>query len=379
MVAPDGQLLLQQAFRVFQDLVESEGVRVTRQSAVAPDSSRDDVWRIETSQRFCELAVQAYRRFTPRHADQVVSGVSRLMRSMRPQPILVVAPWLSPQSRELLVDQEINYLDLTGNVWLRLPNPLIIVRTEGARKDPDPSERPPVRLQGKGINALVRILVDVAPPYRMVDLARATGLSPGYVSRTLEALDEERLIDRGRDRVVHDVDWQRLLRRRAEHYGLLKSNHTRGYLARTGLTAFARDLAVTRPGDIGPDADAEYRRLIGQGEDPALVTGSFAVSDYVRVAAPAQLVLYVPDADQFADRHGLMPVDRGANVLLLRAADRSQLDRVRMVDGVLHVGVSQLALDCLAGNGRLPEEGDALLDWMRENVVAWRKDKLPER
>ncbi|WP_416902201.1 hypothetical protein [Micromonospora echinospora] len=381
MAEMDEQSLLKQAFHALQRLIEGEDVRVTREPPTALDAGRDDVWRIEASQHFCELAVQAYSRFIPRHADQIVSGVSRLMRTMRNQPILVVAPWLSSRSRELLIEQEINYLDLTGNVWIRVPRPLIVVRTEGAQKDPNPSHRPPVRLQGKGINALVRVLVDVEPPYRMVDLARATGLSPAYVSRTLEALDEERLIDRGRNRVVHDVDWQRLLRRRAEHYGLLKSNYSQGYVARTGLTALTRDLVVTRPSDVDPAAGADvfYQHLLSQGEGQALVTGSFAVTEYVRVAAPTQLVLYVPNTAQFADHHGLMPADRGANVLLLRAADRSQLERIRMVEGRFHVGISQLALDCLAGNGRLPEEGDALIDWMRDNIASWRDRLLPDR
>ena len=40
---------------------------------------------------------------------------------------------------------------------------------------------------------------------------------------------------------------------------------------------------------------------------------------------------------------------------------------------------SQAAADCLTGNGRMPAEGDALLQWMIENESLWRLDKLPAK
>src|SRR5687768_1771533 len=89
--------LLQEAFQRFQDLLQGDGVRVVRDGTHG-DGHRDDVWRIETGHLVSELAVQAYAQFTPRDVDQLVGGLTRLMRSMRDQPILVVAPWLSPRS-----------------------------------------------------------------------------------------------------------------------------------------------------------------------------------------------------------------------------------------------------------------------------------------
>src|SRR5262245_58096375 len=116
-----------------------------------------------------------------------------------------------------------NYLDLTGNVLIRIPKPTIHIRIEGAQHDPDPPAKPPVRLQGSGINALIRILADFTPPFRLVELATASGLSNAYVSRTLDALVDDRLVVRDtRSKKVTEVDWQRLLRARAENYSLLR-------------------------------------------------------------------------------------------------------------------------------------------------------------
>lgn len=354
--------LLARAFETLRDLLvdDDSGMELKPYPAALPDNGRDAAWEVTAPNYATQLLVEAFRRFTPRDVDRVLGGISPLVRKiMRDPPIIVVAPWLSQRSRELLTDRGLNYIDLTGNVRLRVGRPAIHLRLDGAQQDPNPPVKPPVRLQGAGINALIRALVDFEPPYRMVELARATGLSNAYVSRALEALDEDRLIERPPgSKLVASVDWPNLLRARAEHYNLLKANHARGYIARMG-------------------ANALYRRLAKLRDEQALVTGSFAVAEFVQLAAPAQLTLYVPEAQDFAQRYELMPARQGSNVVLLDAADGSQLDRARQVGGAFHVGVSQLALDCLAGNGRLPEEGEALIEWMAANPTAWRLPQLP--
>ncbi|WP_199515072.1 hypothetical protein [Nucisporomicrobium flavum] len=347
--------LLPTAFARFRDLLEDDSLDV-RVDGRYGDGDRDAVWEVRTARLTVEITVRGFSRFTPRHVDQLIGELSRL----RSQSILVVAPWLSPRSRQLLAEQRINHLDLTGNGQIRVPGLPILVHTEGATSDPFPSESPRRGLQGRSVNGLVRALVDHAPPYRITDLARVAGVSPAYASRTVEALGSERLLRRGANRMIEEVDWSRLLRERARHYSLIKSNRGSGYVARAGLDRVVRDL-----GSEAVRADSQM-----------LVTGSYAVREIVTVAAPAQLALYVPDPVTFAEEHQLLPADRGANVLLLRAAHPSQLTRARVVRGALHAGLSQVALDCLSGNGRLPEEGEALIEWMEEHTGQWRSDYL---
>jgi hypothetical protein len=361
MTALAEQELLDRAFDQLSSLLgDDDQLSVRTYAAQLPVGDRDAAWEIVAPNFTSPLLVEAYQRFTPRDADRVLGGVTPLVRKMmRDPPIVVVAPWLSRRSREVLAERNLNYIDLTGNVWLRVARPMVYLRLDGAEHDPDPPTRVPVRLEGAGINRLVRLLVDVSPPYRMVELARATGLSNAYVSRALEALDDERLIERAANRVVTDVDWPALLRVRADRYSLLKTNRAEGFIARAG-------------------ANALLRRLVEGGDDAAVVTGSYAASALVRVAVATQLALYVPSQSRFAEQHDLMSAEQGANVLLLRAADASQLHRQRRVEDFAHVGLSQLALDCLAGNGRLPEEGEAIIEWMDANVSAWRLGRLPD-
>lgn len=364
MPVVEEQELLMGAFKLLGDLLPDGDMELTQQAMPegTADSGRDAIWEIRAVNYHCQLLVQAFARFIPRDVDRVLGGNHPLMRRVVRDPIVVVAPWLSPRSRELLRERGFNYLDLTGNVLVRIPRPSLYLRLDGAQQDPNPPAKRPVLLRGAGVNALVRTLVDFAPPYKLVDLAAASRLSNGYVSRALEALADDRLISRDtKTKSVIDVDWMQLLVTRAENYSLFKSNRSRTYLARGGPNALLRALGKAN-------------------DEQAVVTGSFAAQQYVRVTAPTQLALYVSAFEEFAQRYDLMPAAQGANVVLLIAADESQLTRGQMLaDGTFHVGLSQLVQDCLAGNGRLPEEGIALLDWMTEHPAAWRQPHLPPR
>ena len=53
-------------------------------------------------------------------------------------------------------------------------------------------------------------------------------------------------------------------------------------------------------------------------------------------------------------------------------------DRTHDQEGVRYVAVSQEAVDCLTGTGRMPAEGEALIAWMVDNEQTWRANSLAE-
>jgi hypothetical protein len=296
-----------------------------------------------------QLRVAARSSLTPRDVDRLDGDPATL----------VLAPWLSPRARELLDQGGYSYVDLTGNVCLRIERPPVYVRLQGADRDPAPEARPPARLSGPRARRLVRLLVDAAPPYRLTDLVAASGLSKGYVSTLLETLADQALIERDRRGSVRDVAWPALLTVAADSYQLLRNNAAGTYVAPGGPAAL-------------------YERLCAAGAPRAVVTGSFAAAAIDPVAAPAQLVVYVTDPPAVRRFGRLLPAGRGADVVLLRAEDEvSQLRGTRAVGGAEHVAHSQLVLDCLGGNGRLPEEAAGVLSWMRADTMAWRSPRLP--
>jgi hypothetical protein len=325
----------------------------------------DPVINLRGANSTVNFVVDAKPSITPRNVQELMAGLSRTLRPLASTLVLVVAPWLSARTQELLRREEINYVDLTGNAWIRADYPAVFIRTVGATRNPAPAEREVARLRGAKAGRLVRALVDVAPPYGVRELAEAIGLTAGYVSRLLDALDREALIDRSRKGEVVVVDYPPLLRRWVETYDVLKRNEARRYVAPEGpRRALARLSSLSSPSQVA-------------------VTGSFAAGRIAPVAAPALLLAYATDVAATADALKLLPADEGANVILLRPYDKAVWSRLDSDDDIAFVAPSQTVADCLTGTGRMPAEGDALLAWMVDNEDSWRapslRDAIEER
>jgi len=308
------------------------------------------------------LIVEAKRSFTPRDADVFSQPLARQLRTVSHNaPILVVSEWLGQRTRELLEEQGISYLDLTGNALIRLDNPAMFIRSMGSARAPKPVQRGTVRLRGAKAGRVLRLLVDVRPPFGVREIASVTEVAVSYVSHLLDFLDQEALIERSKRGRVESVDIPRLLRRWGTEYDVYRTNQTSSYVARQG----AQQVLEQIRGDAA----------LG---DAVVVTGSFAAVRLAPVAAPALLTLYSNDPDALAVPLDLLPADEGSNVALLRPYDRVVWDRTSTEDGISYAAPSQVAVDCLTGNGRMPAEGEALLTWMTGNESTWRLPALPK-
>jgi hypothetical protein len=107
------------------------------------------------------------------------------------------------------------------------------------------------------------------------------------------------------------------------------------------------------------------------------VSGSFAASGLISVAAPVVAVIYTDDAERLAKLARLLPTDTGADVVLAQPVDPVAFKRIRTDGDYPMVSIAQTAIDLLTGSARMPSEGDALLEWMRRHESAWRSSRLP--
>jgi len=274
-------------------------------------------------------------------------------------PLLLVSPWLSKRTRDLLASEEISYIDLTGNALLRVDNPPFYLQTAGAERNPWPQERGRAQLRGAKAARLIRLLIDARPPYGVQELAEATSLTPGYVSRLLDTLYREALIEREPRGPVADVDMGALIRRWAGSYDVLETNEALGFIA-TGGTGQLLERLAGEPGS----------------GTRSVVTGSFAARRLAPVAAPALLLLYDDAPATLARDAGLLPADEGADVMLLRPFDPVVFARTSVEGGLRFAAPSQVTVDCLTGPGRMSAEGEALLTWMLAEESTWRAPSL---
>ena len=307
------------------------------------------------------VAVEERESITPRTVLNLLSPRIQTARNMGAHlPLVVIAPWLSKRTQKLLAEQDLSYIDLTGNALLRIDNPPFYLQTTGAERNPAPKERGQAQLRGAKAARLIRLLMDVRPPYDLGELAGATNLAPGYVSRLLDTLNREALIERAPRGPVEAVDISGLAHRWASSYDVFASNEALSLIAPSGPKAFMKELA-------SPNIS----------EPRMVITGSFAAGEMMApIAAPALLLAYCERPQELASEHGLLPSDEGANVVLLSPFDPVVWARTEFHNHLTYAAPSQVVVDCLTGNGRMPAEGEALLDWMVKHEPAWRAENL---
>lgn len=354
MVKYTEQQLLEEAItRLGERLPKGWGVETTQYETIA---GADLLLTVNGPQASYQgLIVEAKTRVAPREIQTMLgSDLVRRLRALGGREILLVAPYLSPRSRELLTEEGINFLDLTGNVRVLLTNPGLFIETAGADRNPDSDARPSRGLRGAKVGSVVRVLVDALPPMTVSEIASASKVNAGYVSRVLESLENQGFLTRGPRGRVDKVSWEPLLRRRAEALDLLAPQNTKLFISRKGARDALEQLKTAPP-------------------DRTIVTGSFAAYGYEHVTAPALLVMYTFAAQEIAERLNLLPASEGPDIVLIRPENNGVFYNYVEDDGLWWAAPSQIAIDCLSGNGRMPSEGEALIEWMRDNEDAWRK------
>lgn len=294
------------------------------------------------------IVLEARARLAPK---DVLPLADRLVEE-RETPV-VVAPFLTENTRARLRERDVGYLDLTGNARIVLPEPGLFIETQGASEDPNREERPARSLRGAKAGRVVRALIELKTPPGVRELAALTKIDAGYVSRVLSFLDSEALITRvGRGR-IESVDWPALLRRWAQEAPLDARGRLRTFLEPRGLTAFQARLAKF---------DGLYA-----------ITGSLAAATLAPVAPARLATVWIPDVNAAATSLALRPADVGANVVLAEALDDTVFEGVVQRDGLWYAAPTQVAVDLLTSPGRGPQEGEELIDWMKTNEDPWRR------
>jgi hypothetical protein len=257
------------------------------------------------------VIVGVKRSLEPRESPRLVEQ----LRSYEADAYLVIAPFVSVRTREVLRELECGFADPTGNFRLSISRPGLFIETAGAVKGPSLGDRPLQSLKGPGAGKAVRALCEFAPPFRLRELANRARLSVATLSRVIAFLDREALLERDEKGTVVSTDWQGIIRRWAQDYSFTKSNTVRTFLEPRGVAALREKLAA---------AKWTYA-----------ATGSLVASIVAPVAGPRLIQIYVSEPDQAAGALGLTPAEAGANVMLAEPFDAIAFERTTRRDGIV--------------------------------------------
>jgi hypothetical protein len=321
--------------------LERGRARDTMIEVVAPDG------RVGT------LAVEARTLLDPRD----VPAVAHELRGGRPRRQgsagVVLARYLSPRAREALARSDLSYMDATGNLSVHLDDPALALQSSGMDRDPwRAPERPTNSLRGLPAARVVRTLVERRPPWRVRELADVSAASLGSTARTVDFLERETLLQRDEQKRIVEVDWTGLLERWAADYAIDRRRRTAWRFAPRGA-------ASVEP--IAASLNSSYA-----------ISGSLAARRVAPYAEPRLALLYVEDLSDASAALDLAEAPDANNVLLVEPRDDLPFVRTSVIDDGRYAALGQVAVDLLVGPGRMPAEGQALIQWMRDNEKEWR-------
>jgi hypothetical protein len=134
---------------------------------------------------------------------------------------LLVAPYIGTKQAKILAEKGISWLDLSGNMSIRVSNRIYIERTGKPNRFPDTA---PIKKIFQGTSSLVSKALLLKPEgfsslYEIVNFisGRNAKITLSTVSKVLKVLDEELLINRGKS-LVSVADPEKLLERLAQGY-----------------------------------------------------------------------------------------------------------------------------------------------------------------
>ena len=262
---------------------------------------------------------------------------------------LVIAPYIGAKQAKILADKGISWIDLSGNISVRVSNRVYIERTGKPNRFPDTA---PIKKIFQGTSSLVSRALLLQPEgftslYEMVDFInnRNAKITLSTVSKVLKILDEELLINKG-ESLISVADPEKLLEKLAEGY---KNSTERK--RRNSYRFVIENIQQLSPGLVG-----ECKDYLAYGFYAAQIKG-LAVTD--------KMTIFVKDIEQFRrkaeEKWVSITVDEEfGNVIITETNDPGVWFNPdwRLIDSV--VGDIELYLEMIADTPRGPKIAEQL-------------------
>jgi hypothetical protein len=283
-------------------------------------------------------------------AASVLAGLRTLSGARVEGHPLLVVPFMGETGASLCREERVSWLDLSGNAHILVPGARIILR--GFPNKFVSAGRPSNVFASKSARVTRELLERVPAPTPQADLAKATDLGSGFVSRIVRRLIDDRLVLRKNgDISVPDPD--ALLTAWSERYDFHKHRIRKGH-----MTADSSLELVHKLEQAMTSRDIEHAFT---GLASAWLRDEHARFRLVTVYAQPLPTSEVLEALRF--REG----SRGANVWFIEPNDSTLFNHVERVQGVPCVSVIQTYLDLLD----LPERAEEAAEHLRERHLRW--------
>jgi hypothetical protein len=332
----------------------SEYIGAPLQAAGAREPEASDGWDAMLQAQGASFLV-AYK---PGAGAEAVGGALRQIREHAPPkprsiPLLVV-PYMGEVGKELCRKAGVAWLDLSGNAQITTPRLRIVV--DGKPNLYVQRGRPSDPFAPKASRITRMLLLDPGVAWSQSELVRKTAVDKGFVSRTVQRLEQAGFVARDESGLVRATAPGELLAAWRAAYDFSRHDITRAVIAaRSGPDVLSRASGALRRMDVRHAA-----------------TGLAAAWVYEPFAAYRTATVYVERQPSEATLKalGAREAPSGANLWLVVPNDQGVFAEARDVGGLPCVSPLQTYLDLKGQPERAEEAAEALrrvhLPWASE-------------
>jgi hypothetical protein len=277
-------------------------------------------------------------------------GAPKRVRGMRAVSLLAV-PFMGPAAKRACERAGLSWFDLSGNAHIVAPGSRIII--DGRPNQFRQRGRPATVFAPKSSRVARWLLMHPDEAHTQRELARATGLGEGFVSRIVRRLKANGYVDRDDSRALRVSKPEQLFDAWREQYDFSKHTVIKGH-----VTARSGDALVRAVSDA----------LVAERIEHA-ATGLAAAWQLTHFAMFRIATVYVDQdpTEPLAHRIGFREDSRGANLWLVLPNDLGVFQGAEDHDGVRCVHPVQVHLDLQAHPERAAEAAERL----RAEFLSW--------
>ena len=179
------------------------------------------------------LAVDIASLGQPRQIRAAVTKLSEIRNVTQSVYPVAAAVYIGPQSARILKDNDLGYVDLSGNCYLAFEH--VLIEKEGKR-NVRPSTRPLRSLFAPRATRVVRVLLaEPSRAWRLEELGKAAEVSLGHSHNVVKRLEDLRWVERDEAQRIHLGKPADLIEAWSESY-TYRSNEIASYFAPERVT-----------------------------------------------------------------------------------------------------------------------------------------------
>ena len=308
--------------------------------------SRADVTvKVRTGGLIKYLFIEVKSSGEPRIVQSSIYQLKKLVGTDKEKYPVFAAPYVGERSREILVSENIGYIDLIGDVYLKFDS-VLVDRISNTERETERRLRRGM-FATKATRIIRAILNAPSARWRITQLANICKMSPAGVYFVINQLEDKGYISREMDKSIKVVDPKRLLKDWASNWTVEKSRST-------GFFSFAKnpEEIISRIVKVGDELNLKYA-LTG-------MAGASMVSPFVRYN---DVWVYASgDIDTLVKKLDLRPTTSGANIRIFEPYDEGIFMDLRKIRGVNVVSDIQLYVDLFTHPARGQEQAERLLE-----------------